>query len=168
MDMMELGAIGELVGGVAVVVTLGYLAVQIRQNTKSTRYLATQNLVAGQAEANFLFATHEDLAAIIQAGVVDNALEGMTPQDQFRFSSFMLGIYTQVDYAYHQYLDGQLDERYWRRWEQEIPLFLGSSGLAAWWARDKSRFSAEFVEYVDRRVAEFTPPPTLPTMGRPS
>ena len=37
MDIMELGAIGELVGGVAVLATLVYLAIQIRQNTASNR-----------------------------------------------------------------------------------------------------------------------------------
>jgi hypothetical protein len=33
MTLMELGAIGEFVGAIAVVVTLVYLAIQIRQNT---------------------------------------------------------------------------------------------------------------------------------------
>ena len=37
MDIMELGAIGELVGGVAVVATLVYLAVQIRQGNRAGR-----------------------------------------------------------------------------------------------------------------------------------
>ena len=41
MDIMELGAIGELVGGVAVIATLIYLALQVRENTtalSSTRH----------------------------------------------------------------------------------------------------------------------------------
>ncbi len=37
MDIMELGAIGELVGGVAVLATLVYLAVQTRNNTQAIR-----------------------------------------------------------------------------------------------------------------------------------
>ncbi len=37
MDIMELGAIGELVGGVAAVATLLYLAMQIRQTNKRAR-----------------------------------------------------------------------------------------------------------------------------------
>jgi hypothetical protein len=37
MNWEALGAIGEIVGTVAVVVTLGYLAVQIRQNTRTMR-----------------------------------------------------------------------------------------------------------------------------------
>ena len=35
MTIQDWGAIGELVGGAAVVLTLVYLAVQLRQNTKS-------------------------------------------------------------------------------------------------------------------------------------
>ena len=35
MTIIELGALGEFVGAIAVVATLIYLAVQIRQNTRS-------------------------------------------------------------------------------------------------------------------------------------
>ena len=42
MDIMELGAIGELVGGLAVLVTLVYLALQVRQNTRSVRLTVFQ------------------------------------------------------------------------------------------------------------------------------
>jgi len=34
MTIQDWGAIGELVGGVAVIVTLIYLALQVRQNTR--------------------------------------------------------------------------------------------------------------------------------------
>ena len=37
MNWEALGAIGEIVGAVALVVTLGYLALQIRQNTQVLR-----------------------------------------------------------------------------------------------------------------------------------
>ena len=37
MDIMELGAIGELVGGVAVIATLGYLAIQVPHGTRTAR-----------------------------------------------------------------------------------------------------------------------------------
>ena len=33
MSIIELGALGEFIGAIAVVVTLAYLAIQIRQNT---------------------------------------------------------------------------------------------------------------------------------------
>jgi hypothetical protein len=45
MDIMELGAIGELVGGVAVIATLIYLAVQIRQSTALAQGTAQRDLM---------------------------------------------------------------------------------------------------------------------------
>jgi len=40
-----IGAIGEIVGAVAVVATLGYLAVQIRQNTRADRASSRQTVL---------------------------------------------------------------------------------------------------------------------------
>ena len=37
MDIIELGAIGELVGGVAVIGTLLFVGFQVRQNTRSIK-----------------------------------------------------------------------------------------------------------------------------------
>jgi len=43
MTIQDLGAIGDLVGGVAVLATLVYLAMQIKQNTKVHASLIRQN-----------------------------------------------------------------------------------------------------------------------------
>ena len=43
MTIQDLGAIGDLLGGIAVVVTLIYLAAQIRQNTRINASLIRQN-----------------------------------------------------------------------------------------------------------------------------
>lgn len=37
MDIMQLGAIGEFVGSLGVIVTLVYVGIQIRQNTKAIK-----------------------------------------------------------------------------------------------------------------------------------
>ena len=47
-----IGAIGEVVGGVAVIATLLYLAIQIRQNAQSVRNAASLSVNEGLAEIN--------------------------------------------------------------------------------------------------------------------
>ncbi len=42
MNWTAVGAIGELLGGVVIVITLIYLGIQIRQNTKNLRSAAIQ------------------------------------------------------------------------------------------------------------------------------
>ncbi len=166
MDIMELGAIGELVGGVAVLATLVYLAIQIRQNTASNRFLATHNLVTGHAGANLLVASHEDLANIVQTGVMSGARETLEPHAQLRFNTWLVGLWSQVEFAYFQYRAGQLEESIWKRMEYEIETFLSLPGTSLWWAEDKARFSPAFVEFVDRTLATAQPPAVRPTMGR--
>jgi hypothetical protein len=51
-----IGAIGEVIGAVAVFVTLAYLAVQIRQNTHSVSTSIYESAMAGFKENNRYFA----------------------------------------------------------------------------------------------------------------
>jgi len=47
-NWVAIGAIGELIGGAAVIATLIYLAVQLRQNTKGIRAQSYYNVVSGK------------------------------------------------------------------------------------------------------------------------
>ena len=52
MNWDAIGAIGEIVGAIAVIVTIGYLALQMRRNTRSVRSAAAQQILEGLAEFN--------------------------------------------------------------------------------------------------------------------
>lgn len=68
--MLEaLGNLGDFIGGIAVVATLLYLAVQVRQNTVALRTASRQQIVAGFREYNRL---------LLQPG---NALDEFPPGD---------------------------------------------------------------------------------------
>ncbi|NIU08761.1 hypothetical protein GWN42_09780, partial [candidate division KSB1 bacterium] len=70
MTLTELGAIGEFVGGIAVVLTLVYLAVQIRQSTNSTRSSAYQSWVNAH-ESLFSSMQDEKFTKVIFDGCYD-------------------------------------------------------------------------------------------------
>lgn len=62
MNWTAVGAIGELVGAAVVVVTLIYLAVQIRQNTRATRAQATASIASEMEHTLLAVAQTGDLA----------------------------------------------------------------------------------------------------------
>jgi hypothetical protein len=68
MNWEALGAIGEIVGAVAVVLTLGYLAVQIRQNTRTLRTSSHQASLDGFRELNRVLNELPELALIYRRG----------------------------------------------------------------------------------------------------
>ncbi len=97
-----LGNFGEFFGAIAVVITLGYLAIQIRQNTRSN-YVNSQQAVQRQLSNIYLqLATNQDFAALasrFRKPMVDD----LSPLDEERANSFtilMLNTYGNVEYAY--------------------------------------------------------------------
>ena len=155
MSIAELGSLGEFVASIAVVITLVMLTLQIRQNTMATRYQTTQHLVTGNSQANFLLASSTELAALHRKGCLDP--DALSDDERLQFNTFYFAYYNQFDLAYHQYKQGQLDEVMWKKMEYEMPIYLSLPGLRRWWESDKVRMSAEFVAYLEDRVANLDP-----------
>ena len=72
MNWDALGALGELVGAAAVVATLIYLSVQLRQNTRTVK-LSSAQAVTEELQAMFsLLSSDQSLAEIfVEAGKSD-------------------------------------------------------------------------------------------------
>lgn len=126
MSIMELGALGEFVGAIAVVVTLVYLAVQIRQNTRSmeeSRRLALaqtyQMRADALAEMMTRAATSEQLGPLIvklvQAGYPEDlrCFDALTPVELGVFRQWQIAQQMYWDNIYYQYQQGYLDKEYY-------------------------------------------------------
>jgi hypothetical protein len=61
--------IGDFVGGIAVIVTLLYLAVQVRHNTRSTKLASMQSTMLAAQNVAILPAQYRDLARIVRVGL---------------------------------------------------------------------------------------------------
>ena len=122
-----LANIAEVFGLLVVVASLGYVAIQIRQNTDAMKNLAAHNLTAANSGANLAISTNDELASILQRGFMDRA--GLAPHEQLRFNTFFFSAYNHYDLAYRQYLEGQIEEGSWRKMEREVPLFIHLPGV---------------------------------------
>jgi hypothetical protein len=126
MTITELGAIGELVGAIAVVVTLVYLAIQIRQNTHSMeesrrlalaqtyqmRADALQEMLVRAAESQYIGPL---ITKLTQLGYPESveALAHLSPDERGRFRQWQIAQHTHWDNMHFQYQQGFLDEEYY-------------------------------------------------------
>jgi hypothetical protein len=103
-----ISTISELVGAVVVVVTLGYVAVQIRQNTSAILASSRQTLLDADLGLLSDFIDH----------AVDPHLIGdevkLTPEDERRFTWLLVKGIRIREFAWHQYKSGNLDEKSWQ------------------------------------------------------
>ena len=153
MNWEAIGAIGEVLGGGAVVISLVYVGIQIRQNTAEMRSVSTQTFISHRSDANFYIANNPELSKLLATAV--HGFEELEPHEQFQFKAYCFAFYNQFDFAFHQFKNGRLEEKFWARMENEIPSTLLLPGVSAWWEQDKVRYTPEFVEYAEARMKEF-------------
>ena len=122
MDIVELGAIGELVGGIAVLITLIYLAGQVRHskeateaNTRSLRAATRFEVGKYWSEETMRMALSPDIAGIIATGFRD--VGSLDDNGRERLIAFFLQHTLMKDTLYHQFLEGVLPEDVWRAQE---------------------------------------------------
>jgi len=124
MDFMStaqlLGNLGEFVGAIAVVVTLVYLAFQIRQNTtamKSSTWQAIQN-----AEHTFdqSLATNKDAAEIWVRGALDGLDSFDDPAERFQCLLIGKQIVDQFQTHHYQRERGLIDPELWQTWVSQF------------------------------------------------
>jgi hypothetical protein len=108
MNWEAIGSIGEIVGAIAVVATLGYLATQIRSNTRALSAQTRHSISDFAREISSFRAQHADRWAEVMAS------ETLTPGDQeFLFWMHMQMLVFGETYHYQHQL-GFMPESHWR------------------------------------------------------
>jgi hypothetical protein len=114
-----LGNYGEFVGAIAVVVTLAYLAVQIRQNTKSmdeTRKLALVDSYVRRNESierSMMHTTASEELSELLVRYDHEGLDSLTPVERYRVATWERARQLRVESQFFQYQHGFLDEEYY-------------------------------------------------------
>ena len=154
----DLGNLGDFISGVAVVVTLIYLTLQIRQNTVSVRAATIQSAAQANAEMLDHFVRDPELHRIYQAGTRD--FESLSPEDRFRFASIMGSMLHRVEGMVYQSAKGLLPPESWEGGANRIKGAFALPGTRAWWERGKHAFNPGLRRWVEQEVIS-DPPSSL-------
>jgi hypothetical protein len=113
-----LGNIGDFVGGIAVVVTLVYLALQIRQNTRQIEHavLASQSTSYHESaqqgwEAILEVAKDPEFAQILAKGSQD--LSTLSEEERVRMFALFSPILSSLEIQLHLHESGQIHRDLW-------------------------------------------------------
>ena len=147
-----ISAIGQIVGAIAVVISLIYVAREIRSNARAAR-LASMDAVNQYLRE---IAEHPHLGELYYRGIHD--FESLKNGDLVRFGALMLQLFHIYGETYHQQLEGHLDPRVWRETEASLRDFIAYPGIQAWWRLRSHWFSEEFVKFVDQAQQTAGPP----------
>lgn len=150
MNWDALGAVGEVGGAVAVVATLGYLAAQIRQNTRAMHSATTREVTSTAGNNLILMALDGEFAEIMWRS---NGPQPLAPSEHMRITWWYRGVFRNFENQYYQRRQGYLEE-VWEGLEHTLSLTCRLPYVRAWWPGNRDSFGASFRDLVDRLIAD--------------
>ena len=151
MDLATLANLGEFIGGIAVLVTLIYLAIQIRQGTAalaSNRHHEMLDLILTNNFAP-ISENREFAEFIIQAYESPDSLDAI---DWMRFVHYAYGIFGMWEHAYISHKRGLIDDEIWAAWDLGCTSMFVNNGSRKFWEQERMAHSPKFRAYIDENI----------------
>lgn len=152
MNWEAIGAIGEILGAMAVLATLLYLAAQIRQNSRFVQAATYHSTTRARNDFNFAVATTPDLSALLmRAGDKGVTLDA---EEQQRFDAVMWGLFNLFEDSFVQRTHGLLTRESWELTRWAMAGQLTSSAARDWMQRNRPGLSAALQDEITRLIAQ--------------
>lgn len=152
MNWDAIGAIGEILGASAVVVSILYLSIQIRSNTRATKasasFDATHSWALSNEQAHKMSA--EDIADLSASYDINADSSVLSEVGKFRVEAFHRALFQKLEGQYFLYKFGYLESDLWKKrsaWANgvvQLPYFKN------WWENElkQSVYSDEFIDAI--------------------
>jgi len=159
MSLAEFAAIGEAIGGIAVLVTLLYLAYQFRQTAAIERTAGNRELLSRCRDWVELTTTHPDLADVLRKAMSD--WDSATPEEKERANGWMLSAGLQGEQALYMWREGLINEASYNGFIAVVVAIASTPGGRRWWESGRIALGDDISNLVDQKLA--SRPPDAPS-----
>lgn len=146
MTLNDLASLGSFVSGVAVLVSLIYLATQVRQATKHTRAQISQAIVDRRVDIQMHQASDE-LSEIVLRGRRGDPT--MTMLEVTRFMSWARSQFWEAEDTFLQYREGMLRKEMYGSFRNSVTNMMRGAGIQAAWGSLRQNFIPDFTAFMD-------------------
>jgi len=153
MNWEAIATIAEIVGAAGVIISLIYLAIQIRDSTRFNRIAERQNTTRQLTDFMDLLLLHPELADLHDKGRIDP--ESLSERDLIRFRRLFRRGFWYLSAQYQQYEFGAIEQDEWAESLAVIRAYVRHRGVIDWWENGQGRAtsSPSFARLVDDEIA---------------
>ena len=141
-----ISAISQMIGSIAVVFSVLYLAVQVHRSTRIAKLAAQDAASTSLREVTRPFAENADLARIWRKGLED--LQSLSAEEQARFFHSTYQFLKAFETIHFHHIYGLMDEQIWQGWCGLLQHYIASPGIEHYWKLRHDLFSENFQEFV--------------------
>lgn len=158
MDLAQLANLGEFIGGVAVLVTLVYLAMQVRHGNQLAFLSATQSMLDSYNHVVDQWYGDLEKTRVSKVGLRFDS--GMGEEERLRFSAQLFTFYGWIESIYYHHKTGHVEDALANRAVSLLKFYGDLPGVQAWWVGNlltldnvpspgAAQFTTEFVGFVE-------------------
>ena len=149
MRLWHLAAIAEVVGALAVLTTLVYLALQTRDNVKVMRSRAIWDAQTSFVEVNEMLGDGGVIADVMHKAISDP--DSLTDKEKYQVHRFLRGWFQRMEAQLALYKAGIVDQEVWELRCGYAQGMLHKPLFREWWEIDKknSMFTSDFIKSIE-------------------
>jgi len=166
MTLEQFNFIAEIVASLAVIASLIYIGLEIRQNTGATQAAAAQAYVDTMSNNVGLINSSSNLADVLHRGT--NGLSNLENGEIIQFGAFLDQNFITFEAFYFQWKAGVLNARLWSIYSHAIADFMIQPGEQEWWETKRHWFDEEFQDYINQVIDSEEAKPMHPFSVEPS
>ncbi len=156
MTLDDLGNIGELIGAIGVVVSLIYVAIQVRDNSRFVRE-NTESVKAANEITSNEFTGASYIAMLENPELLDIHVRGdrgelLNESEKPRYNLLLRMAFEGHQTYFIQQKRGLVGSEIWDYWSRSMDTLCQNPGVASWWSKNGKRFDPGFQAYIDLKV----------------
>ena len=149
--MEALGNLGDFIGGLAVVATLIYPAIQVRQNNLALHGASRQAVASGYRDCNRLL-LNTRISLAFSKGL--STFPDMVYEERSLFAAYVVDQALFFQSVFSLYESGQLEESTYRAYLNWFASILVTPGGNVWWQKSgRPIFEESMVAAIDKRLS---------------
>lgn len=155
MNWEAISAIGQLIGAVAVIITIIYLAIQMKQNTAAVATSTYESTMTGFNNINIMVASNPTLASILNRGCMST--DELTETENVQFNFILRCYVNQWWKLFKLYERGGLSRTEWSVFAKEAGQFLEQPGCKPFCEHNKLFFDLyeQLEKYKSGEISNF-------------
>lgn len=147
MNWQQMSAIADAVAAVAVILSLSFLAWEVRAYARQAREDSMDLVTSRRHELLRILATDSELASLVWRGFA--GVPRLPAHEWARFGMYLYTVVLEYERAWIKAKAGSLDKEVMQAWDDALVWWMKHPGVRAWWSSNHPGFSPGFSAYIN-------------------
>jgi hypothetical protein len=157
----KLRDVAELVGIAAIVVSLIFVGLEVRQSAAATRGATQQALADSAREASAALAVDKETAVLTLRFFGANDWSDFSEDERFRVVLLFTSMLRVYENAHYQWSEGNLAPEVWAGWDASMRGLAPMPGVVKYWDERRDYFDESFRVYFEELMKHVADSPSL-------